>query len=74
MLFWLVSNCNNVQNNISVFVLSAKISPTSHFACIETFGNSFRQNLAFYNARSLPKQNWINDQDRYLAPNMDKPK
>ena len=74
MLFWLVSNCNNVQNNNTVFILSAKIAPTSHFACIETSGASFRQDLAFYNARSLPKPNWINDQDRYLAPNMDKPK
>jgi hypothetical protein len=69
MLFWLISNSNNVQNNNSVFILSAKIAPTTHFACIETFDLSFRTNITLYIARSLPKENWINDQDRYLAPN-----
>jgi hypothetical protein len=72
MICWFETSCNNLQNSTNfVYLLSSK---SSRGGGLYMNPQNIRKCLAIFNTRSLEKQNWINDQDRYLAPKKDEEK
>jgi len=69
MICWFENTANEPQNSTSlVYLLSSK---SSRGGGLYMNQQNIRKCLAIFITRSIEKQNWINDQDRYLAPNKD---
>jgi hypothetical protein len=70
MKLYFISDSNNVQQGQQlVYLQSCKCY--SHSGGLYIYENNFRDMVALFNARVLPRHTWINDQDRYLAPDKD---
>jgi hypothetical protein len=66
MICWFENHCNTVECNRNfVYLLSSKSSRKSGF-CVEK-GTSMRKMLCVFSARSLIRESWIIDQNRYLG-------
>jgi hypothetical protein len=67
MICWFENHSNNLQNSTSlVYLLSTK---SSRGGGLYMNQQNLRKCLAMFTTRSVEKQNWVNDQDRYLFPN-----
>ena len=66
MLYWFENSGNNVfRGDKFVFLLSSR---SSHNSGLSVEAISYRNSIATFSARALPKHTWINDQDRYMVP------
>ena len=68
MLFWFENHANNVENCLNfVYLLSSTSSRNSGF---HVRSNILNEMIPLFVARTLVKQNWVNDQNRFLKPRL----
>jgi hypothetical protein len=65
MLFWFETPGNAVQQNSTDVIVVSVIYLNKHGTF--TISSNFRRSISLFCARSVIKQNWINDQDRYMG-------
>ncbi len=66
MICWFENHSNNLQNSTNlVYLLSTK---SSRGGGLYMHQQNLRKCLTMFTTRTIEKQNWINDQDRYLFP------
>jgi hypothetical protein len=65
MLFWLETPGNAVQQNSTAVVVVSAIYLNKHGSFV--IYPNFRRSISLFCSRSVIKQNWINDQNRYLG-------
>lgn len=66
MLFWFETHSNNVESSLNfVYLLSSKSSRGSGLYVDRPY---IKTSIALFSVRCLVKQNWVNDQNRYLTP------
>ena len=70
MICWFESAGNNVQFNNTNCILLSSIFSNKHGLVLKEANKD--RIISIFISRSLIQQNWIKDQDRYLAPNGDK--
>ncbi len=69
MICWFETTSNNVENSVNfVYLLSSKSSRGSGFYIDRPY---IKTSITLFSVRCLVKQNWVNDQNRYLAPIID---
>jgi hypothetical protein len=67
MIFWFENSANNVENCSNfVYLLS---STSSRKSGLHVQSNVLSEAISLFMARTLVKQKWINDQNRFLKPN-----
>ena len=66
MICWFESAGNNVQFNNTNCILLSSIFSNKHGLMVKQ--NNKDRAISVFICRSLIQQNWIKDQDRYLAP------
>lgn len=62
---------NDVYNSTQFVFLASSVIDTT--GVIPIYADNLERSLAFFSARKLISDNWINDKDEYLAPNEEHP-
>ncbi len=66
MIFWFENSSNNVESCLNfVYLLSSTSSRKGGF---HVRSNLLNEAISIFMARALVKQNWVNDQNRFLKP------
>jgi hypothetical protein len=72
MIYWFENSCNNVQEVQNFVYLLSTIS--SRQSGLVVYEQNLRSSVSLFCARVMPKHTWVNDQDRFLHPNLEQEK